>query len=495
MKALRHKVLDLIKSFSNTDKKEFRKFITSPYFSNGRNYLPLFNEIAKNFHCSGAELYPQRLYSVLYPDKKFSLQTLKNRLSELYKLGEEFIIFKRFKEVSVEREQLLLQEYLKKRLFRLFESKYRKTKKMVEYMPESSDKFKSISFLKGINLSLLDKKNTSHMMQKQFYERSVYSICIFLIEIFQTNIELMLLEYDDKIIESNIVEEIIKSLRIEELINNFQESDVIIQKVVCIYYYLYKAFANPGEDHYYFKMRKIFKDNLKSFSSELKEEIYKSIINFCIFRQNSGIKKFQLELFNIYNEKLNQGLFSEFSQSSYPVNTFRDYVLIGIEIRKFKAVEDFIRKYSKELPEEIRDDEINISYAKLFFAEKKFDKAMKHLKEIRGQNYLHYLDASVLKLCCYYEFSRIEDSFYEVDKFKHYIRNHKEIPEIHKVPNRNFISIYQKIINNKSGVKDADLGFLEKEILSLKFISKGNWLLEKVLNESSEKYIDSGIRN
>jgi len=85
-------------------------------------------------------------------------------------------------------------------------------------------------------------------------------------------------------------------------------------------------------------MRKIFADCYKVFSSEYKEEIYETIINYCVMRQNDGVKKFQYELFKVYNEKLKLGMYSNFRQQQYPVNTFRDYVLIGIEIKEYTGL-------------------------------------------------------------------------------------------------------------------------------------------------------------
>ncbi len=477
---LKHKVIDLIKSFSPSEIDDFRKFISSPYFNNGRNYNPLFNEIVSHSHNGKEPLHSQKLYSLLYPDKKFSNQTLRNRLSELFKLGEEFSIIRRLDTNPVEKEKLLLQNYLDKKLFKLFESKYLKTKKIVDLMPDNDVKFKNISFLKTINLTLLDSKNTLDAKEKQHYERSMYSLCIFLIEIFEDSMEFILQEYESRKREYNIVEEIIRDLQIEKLIQSFEKSELIVHKSVCIHYYLYRAFSEFENEQYYYKAKNLFNAHSSLFSNDYKEKIYNTMINYCLIRQNSGIKKYQHELFKIYNEKLEQKLFEDLRSKAYPVNSFRDYVFVGIELKEYKWVKSFIEKYSSELPNDIRNDERNLSYAKLYFAERDFEKSLQHLNKVSVTNYLHYMDASVLKMCCYYEFDRIEDSYYEIDRLKHYMRNHREIPEIHRVPNRNFLKIYQKLISNKSNHGNRDLGFLDKEIRTMKFISKGQWLVEKI---------------
>ena len=197
-------------------------------------------------------------------------------------------------------------------------------------------------------------------------------------------------------------------------------------------------------------------------------------------KQNKGSKKFQQELFDLYNEKLSQGLYSDLQNPIYVLNNFRDYVYIGLALKKYKWVEDFISKYSKELPAEFRDDEVNLSYAKLYIAYRHFEKSLSNLKEIRTVNYLLYLDSSVFKLCCYYELGKLEEAFLEIDKIRHYLRNHKEIPDVHKEPGLHFVRIYQKLLKANSMPEKTEAGYLEKEVMRIMSISRKDWLVEKI---------------
>ncbi|MBK6506439.1 MAG: hypothetical protein IPG02_12425 [Ignavibacteria bacterium] len=42
-----HKLFQLLENFSPEELKDFRKFISSPVYSSGRNYLPLLDELLK----------------------------------------------------------------------------------------------------------------------------------------------------------------------------------------------------------------------------------------------------------------------------------------------------------------------------------------------------------------------------------------------------------------------------------------------------------------
>ncbi len=93
---------------------------------------------------------------------------------------------------------------------------------------------------------------------------------------------------------------------------------------------------------------------------------------------------------------------------------------------------------------------------------------------------MHYCDASILKLCTYYETEKFEEAFSEMDKLKHYLRNHSEVPEIHREYFLNFLKIYLLLIKVKTGVNNKDLTELENQINKKKLRSREHWLREKI---------------
>lgn len=75
------KLITLLKTFSKEEMKNFDKFISSPYFSRGRNLKPLYN-VLKKYHPSfdSPHFTEEKIFNKLYPKKKFdgkkSLHTL-----------------------------------------------------------------------------------------------------------------------------------------------------------------------------------------------------------------------------------------------------------------------------------------------------------------------------------------------------------------------------------------------------------------------------------
>lgn len=89
----------------------------------GREYLPLLKEILKYYpDFAGKQLSLNRLYSTLYPGRKYNNRVVISRLSELNKLVENFLIKISLEKTPHEKDLLLVEELLSRNQFKLFNS-------------------------------------------------------------------------------------------------------------------------------------------------------------------------------------------------------------------------------------------------------------------------------------------------------------------------------------------------------------------------------------
>ncbi len=474
------KLTNLLNSLTGNELKEFKKFISSGLYTTGRNYLPLLNHLIK-FKSSGFDNVQARdIYKKLYPGKKFSNQTLKNRFSELYKLGEEFLVYICLKEDKVEKDKILLKMLIEKKLYHTFENRYKKIMHALNSELYDNNKYRTHLIMQELNITFLEDRKKVVPLFNKYHEVSQLRLCNYLITLFEMGFEFGVQEYDSRKYEYNFVVDFLRKLDITDLMNTFSKSNVFVFKVTAMNYYLYKAYEITDREDYYFRAHKMFTELSPLMKEEYKINIFNQLIQYSIKKQNEGIKKFQLELFNLYNEKLNQGLYADLQKKIYLFNNFRDYVYIGIAVKNYKWVEDFLSKYSRELPEEFREDEIKLTNAKLNIAYGNFEKSLLNLNDMKLVTYLQYIDSSVLKLCCYFELGLYEEAFLELDKLRHYIRNHNEIPKIHKVYTANFIRIYNKLLRMITDSVKKEIDFLDDEINKNRFVLKRDWLVEKI---------------
>lgn len=480
MTPINYKLLNLLNSFTANEIKEFKKFISSGLYTSGRNYLPLLNYLLKCKSKDPGKISSGEKFLKLNSDKKFSKQTLKNRFSELYKLGEEFLIYLSLKNNKTEKDKLLLNILLEKKLLASFENKYKKITRIIENEKYQDEKLENLLVIHNLKMNFLKEKGKANELYELFHKNSQLRLCVYLINLFEVGFEYSLQEYADLRYEKNYLMDFLRNLNIEDLITGFSDSTDLVYEITLMNYYLFKAFEISNMEELYFKSHKIFSKISGRLSEEYRTYKFNQMIHYSIKKYNEGNKKFQFELFKLYNEKLDQGLFSDLQNKIYLSNNFRDYVYIGLAIKKFKWVEDFIIKYSKFLPGEFREDELKLSYAKIAIAHKNYEKSLLNLENIKADNYLLYNDSSILKLCCYYELGMFEDAYLELDKLKHYLRNHKEIPKVHYLVISNFIQVYQKLLRCITKAEKNDLGYLKKEYIENIQVTKSEWLVAKI---------------
>ena len=109
------KLVNVLRTFSKSEMKEFEKLVSSPFFNRGRNYMPFLNQLKK--FCpkyDDDKLTPEYIYSKIYHGKKFNKQIIWNATSSLLKMAEEFLVLKAMHKNKFTAYHLLAEEYHEK---------------------------------------------------------------------------------------------------------------------------------------------------------------------------------------------------------------------------------------------------------------------------------------------------------------------------------------------------------------------------------------------
>lgn len=473
------KLFQLIDSFTKDELDQFRIFISSPIFTKGRNYTIYLDHILELKHKKELTAKPKRSKSGI-AGIEISDQTFRNRCSELYKLGEEFLIYLGLNENSSEKRRILLRKLYEKKLQKSFISNYKKSADLISNEKFDIAKLKKLMSLSEILSEFYVSTNKIEILYDEFFEFSKLVLCLNLLELFQLGFEFHQLELNDRKFANNYVMDYLNSLNIEKTIREFESSDKLVFRIIAMNYYLFKAFGKDTDGKLYSESYRLF----TGLSADLKENyrinLFKCMTNLCISKLNKGENDYRFKLFELYNKKLDQNLTADLKVNSYDFNHFRDYIYIGISIKKYRWVMEFIKKYSIFLPLEMRGSETRLSYAKLDFEKKKYQRSLENLIDIKATHYLQYIDISLLKLCIYYELKKFEEALLEIDKQNHYLKNHKEIPRVQYLYAANYSKLYKLMIKYKIDPNIKDKGIIETEYKKFKQIAKRKWLEEKI---------------
>jgi hypothetical protein len=120
---IKSKFIDVIRTFSPGELKQFRDFLRSPFHNTNKKVIKLFEIVRKyspdyNSH----QLEKENLFKILYPGKKYNDLVMRILISDSMRLSEEFLAYSRFSSEPMEEKVLLLKEYSGRNLNSLFDT-------------------------------------------------------------------------------------------------------------------------------------------------------------------------------------------------------------------------------------------------------------------------------------------------------------------------------------------------------------------------------------
>ncbi|MBK6505540.1 MAG: hypothetical protein IPG02_07700 [Ignavibacteria bacterium] len=231
------KLVQTLKTFTKDEMKLFEKFVASPYFNNGRNYLPFLKELQNHypdFEDLKGKLTSEYVYQKLYPGKKFNKQVMWNQVSQLEKLAREFLLQTSLKSNKSERFVMMFNELSKRNLDKQVLKEIEKADKYLNTVKLGEEYF-SLKWIVEINRA--DYWNSVLGRQDKSFEGTVksteYLLLKFLadlsIQVWDLNILKIMYNASDEI-DSAL--ELLRSLDLKNLIKVHKKSRNRYSKVI-----------------------------------------------------------------------------------------------------------------------------------------------------------------------------------------------------------------------------------------------------------------------
>lgn len=425
--------IKLIQGLSLISRKEFREFIffsTSKYFSGNRSYANILN-LLMNLHKNNFSGYDNKnILEYLMAELSINRNTLLNRMSELYKIYEMFVVIRELKFLPFERNEILMNYYTGKGSFKLFEYVYNSSYESLKKEKISSSGIKKQYKLYDLSSTSFFMKGKSKIFTEHYSLRSEFHIFRFLLDILKNSIEIHQQKFMGTKQNTGMPEMVLNKLPVNEILEALKKTDRGCHDLIRIIYEMYLSFMNYSEARHFRNALNIHKKIKSSLSDEDNQYVYLLFITYCINQTHFRKPGFYKHLFRIIREKLNDGYFTELTENNFPVNNFRDYVFIGLRVGEIEWVRSFVKNYSHYLPPEYRRDDVLIAEGLIAEKERKYEEALMILNKVRKKNYLHYTDSSFNKLKAYYELRYYVEALVEIERIKKYFKSNKNIPEI-----------------------------------------------------------------
>lgn len=426
--------IKLIQGLNLLTSKEVRQFLlfsSTKYFS-VREYSGILQSLAL-IHKTGFDHHTNKtLIEHLTGKHSISKRTLLNRMSELYKIFEMFIINKHFNSSLREKNLFLIKYYAGKKSYKMFDYVYNSTVQMQKRQKVSIDTlyytYNEIEefALRNFHMGMYDS------FMESFSLKSKYTISYFLLLLLTEA-----LEFNQQIIISKKPHNepnhtILGSLPLDEIISRLKNIDDRYFNMLQILHHLYMASMDYTKISDFREARRLHRKLKSKLTNKENEYIYFKLITYCINQTNFNNSEFNHDLFQIIDEKLKEGYIEELKIDNFPVNNFRDYVIIGVREREYEWVRKFIKDYSHYLPVTHRNDTVANATGLLAITEKRYAEALEILSKVKKNNFMLHVDSSMYSLRAYYELKMFYEAFNELDRIKQYVTNNKKAGEFFK---------------------------------------------------------------
>lgn len=481
------KVAEILKTLDKAELKELGKFVQSPYFSRGRDVMPLFNFI-KKFHPAfdNPSFTREFVYEKIYPGKKYgdakSNSLLKTLMSDLFKLCNEYLSYSEFKNDSSKKSTYLLKQLRERKLYKAFEKEYAGTKNnLAAFGPVSVDSFHELySNANEYTAYCIDTGNIQGVFDS-LLSGGEYSLTHSLIKAFMNpDLKASTIAFNINY-KPNFSDFLIESLDSEKMISKMRESNNEFLPYIEIFYTASMMGRHPKDEAYYYKLKSLLDEHIDLFEHSQKYILYSMLGSYCARMSTYGNSlKFVQEEFDVYDRILKLGIYKYSPKDDFQINNFRNIVLTALDVNEIDWLEEFTEKYYMELHPDHRENMRYYTLAHVYFCRKEFETALDHINKVKYNYFLFKIDVRYLMFRLYYEMGYDEQAFSTISSITQFLKESKDISEGFKKRGNKFVKYSRELLRRRTERNTKDLSLFKKQVEESEDVNSRGWILEKI---------------
>jgi hypothetical protein len=484
---LKSKAIEIIKTFSAGELKEFGLFIGSAYFNTNKNLVRLYKVISKNHkNLDSEKITEEYLYTKIFPAKKYNYGIMKNLMSELSGLSEKFLIINRNNnEIKGTRQKaLLLSEYDKRGLDVYFKNV---SEKLEEHLKGAKideeyyeDNYWVNSTITSFFLERSDVKNYFNGVLKKGELVLSYIVSILSDEaVIKFNLE----HAYNKKPEVDFVSSLVESIQIEKLIDFLENNNISNKTDVIIKLKTILLLMKDDQDEVYYSLRDEIYNNPGLYTNRMLHTFFaNTLLTYTEKRASQGSNEFFREKYNLMKK-----MFSMVKMNSEGVghlfhSIYLDFILSAIKLGELDYAEGFARDFVKHIDPFMRDVADHLGKAYIYAAKENYEACIGELAVTSQADFHIKLRTKFLYLKCYFELKMFEQGLSMVDSFKKFIVDTKEIHPDFRRQLIDSCKSYNSLFKISASEESYTVEKLDKQIEFIKrssILSK-QWHLDKM---------------
>lgn len=482
-------VVQILKSFSKQEMKEFDKVVCSPFFGGSAYIYKFWRELKKYYPDFKEEkIERKKLYAALYPTKKYDDAVIRKIASLLHNMAERYIGIKRANSENAWFIELFAAISLReRRLNRLFEHKAASLEKRF-------DKISIYDFQRLLERHLLQiqwmnyatDNNNSHKnfeYRMKYYQYGiVYFLSILMQETARTWVEKNIYNNSAKF---NIAEEMLNHIDLNSFAQVMGKQSYSYKPTFEVNRLMMNMYrAESGHEHFF-----NYRDFLFSNGAQMPKRVcyffFIFLINYCLKHNHSTDPDFDVELSRVIDKADEFDIIVDPQLKIIIPANFLVAIDAHIDANEIAKAEKFYQKYSGELKGEYVEDTLNYTQANLQLAKGNYAKALEFINLHDPFLVYNKVNFRILKLLALYELNRWEEFGLLVDSTRQFVRSTELIGDVFRQRAINFLNSVNRLFEaREKDTKNVD--DIYRAIEADENLIQRSWLLRKCL-EISEK--------
>ena len=464
--------------------KEFEKFISSPFFNRGRNYIPFFNQIKKFYpKFEDKKMTPEYIYSKVYPGKKFNKQVLWNTTSSMLAMCEDFLMYVSLRRDKFERERQVAGEFLERRLSVYYKKKLNEMESALDSIGIGSAYFRHKAELEDGRMAYHFIEDTQQFLPELVDKKGNYVLLHFMREIsdiigsMRTSKSMY-----NKPYEGSIPYKFVTNLKLDKIVEYAYETKFEYAAVLDIYYETIMLSLEYDNKKHFIRLKELFEQNHHLFTKEEKHLVAAELTNYCVQKMNEGDPSFREANFELDKFKLKHEIV--FISRILPKVTFMQILGNAMYLKEFEWAGKYIEEYTPRLKPSYQKPTKVLCYAHLHYVQKDYGKVLEYLSKVEFIDTLDKIYVKTLYIRTYFEMKEFETLLSFLDTTRHFYEKNPYVSNTLRSNNIKFISCMSRILSAMESKDDFELEKIRKLVQEDKTVANRDWLLDKI-NEYS----------
>ncbi len=474
--------VDIIKTFSPREIKNFDKFVRSPYFGGTPYIINFWKELKKYYPDFPVEKFSkEKLFKKVYPGKKYDDTLLRKLFSELYKMCEKFLISETVFSDNISFSHMLLKQLSDRQLQSYFENRLSKT---IAELNDISEFDYSVFIKRHHVINQKTNNNFLHGRQHLIFRDTEQSLLNIITYALIMNYDNLLLGLKNRELFStfsvnNLSRSFLNAFNSEKFISSVKEVNIKYADILEMHLNMVKMFEKLGSMEPFLNVKKILFKYSPSMKKKSTYSFFNTLLNYCCMHTNSGNKSFLQESVEImdFMEKNNMFIYLEtgYITPEFYRGIIVNYLEAGESVKALKV----LRKYMQKLNPEYMQDIVKLSLADYYYFTGNYAMAIETLHDVNPVIFLDKCNIRLVKLISYFETGMPEECYSHIDSVRNFLKLNKTVAADIVSSFELFLKYYKYICDHKFLDKGIPGSIISHFKSSSSFMEK-DWVRKKL---------------